>query len=80
MHALDELFRIQALNADSANRIREGVLAGSIMLLECGARIPGDALVVSEDQAEGEHIPYDGGAGLAETEELPYLNLKSRHS
>ena len=80
MHALDELFRIQALNADSANRIREGVLAGSIMLLECGARIQGDALMVSEDQAEGKDTPYDGGVGLAETEELPYLNLKSRLS
>lgn len=42
MHAIDELFRVNALDAHAANEIREGVLAGSIMLLECGVRIHGD--------------------------------------
>ena len=39
--ALDELFRVGAVNADDAEDIRQGVLGGSIMLLECGARLYG---------------------------------------
>lgn len=39
MHAIDELYRVGALEAGFANDISDGVLAGSIMLLECGARI-----------------------------------------
>lgn len=41
MHALDELYRIGALNADDAEDIRQGVLTGTIMVLECGARLYG---------------------------------------
>ncbi len=39
--ALDDLFRVGAVNADDAEDIRQGVLGGSIMLLECGARLYG---------------------------------------
>ena len=68
MHALDELFRVQALDAHSANQIREGVLAGSIMLLECGVRIPGDELVIVDKTA------------AEDSQDLQYLELKRRNS
>ena len=68
MHALDELFRVQALDAHSANQIREGVLAGSIMLLECGVRIPGDDVVLSDNVANDD------------SQDIQYLDLKSHKS
>lgn len=41
MHAMDELHRIGALEAGFAKDIRDTVLAGAIMLLECGAHVHG---------------------------------------
>lgn len=76
MHALDELFRIQALDVDMANRISEGVLAGSIMLLECGVKIPGDELMIPEQAAAGDDALVNEGVSSADAEELQYLNLK----
>lgn len=60
MHAIDELFRVNALDADSANDIREGVLAGSIMILECGVRIHVDRNAEPTDIASDAAVRQQG--------------------
>lgn len=78
MRSLDDLFRIGALSADDAEDIRQGVLSGSIMVLECGARLCGNDGGLDEELAQQRVMSEPGGGKsslLDHGEALEYLDL-----
>ncbi len=81
LRALDDLFRVGAVNADDAEDLRQGVLTGSSMVLECGARLYGvdaigDPLEFGEVSmgVAADQVEVDADSG----DELEYMELGRR--
>ncbi len=67
MQSLDDLYRIGALTGDDAESIRQGVLRGTIMVLECGGRLYG--VDATGDPLDFREVIRNGAPGSAYTQQ-----------